>query len=852
MPEIVGDMTAGLDYEVDSSELAESKNILDDLFEGIDKVAIQAGALGATLTAMAGVVTNKFKEFGTAVNRLRAAYGLSEADTMTAALERQALVLGDETATGWEEATEAQLEMARAGFTVQENLAAMPAVLDLVVGGLMSTGDAAAYAKDMMETFGYEVSQVPRIADVLARSSTAAVTSFTDMAAALRQVSAVAVQEGVNLSLEQTASTIVALRRAGLDTARVGEYLAKVFSWMRGSGNDARATIRDLGTTIEELWSLRRQGDIGGLLSILSAPDLDKVTRTRALVSIFGDDFSNVADKIYAASLDYELALDKVNGASGEANRIAEIMGSGVPGAFEAIASAIDNFQIALGQAGVSEGATAFLGFLTNLINKFQELPGWVQGGVAKGLLGLIAALSVLSFVLGGATVMWRLFKMSVLDTTKAIWKKVAAFGGSTAATNANTASVAANMKGLRGYAAVMAAKTAVTNVNTASTTANSAAAASQIQKYGVLGVLIRTLTFWRSRESMATARGTVKTVAHTIATTAQSVATGLLTAATAVATFFIGQKGLALVKSTAAAVAHTVATWAGVVAGWADVAATWAGVSAFVAKFFATVKLTVATWLWVVAQWAQFAATVALTVAGWALAAVMAVIAVLNPFAWVAVAIAAIGALIFVFIKFRTEIFDWLKKNWPLLAGILFPPFMLFGVFLRWRDKIIGFFKDVIDWVKNIWPTIARAIAMPFIAAFNFVVDVVKGIIAWLGDAVGTWIWNNAVWRVPALAGQDHRLLQGRYRLGEEYLAHDCEGHRHAVHRRVQFRRRCGEGNHCVGAAMRLHRYATRSGSIPVVGKVAQAPNVFRDPSTPPTGSVSVAGSGPRTLSTG
>ena len=374
--EIVGPpMTGVLGYDVDSSELEESQKTLGDLFEGIDQVAVAAGALGATLTAMAGVVTNKFKEFGTAVNRLRAAYGLSEADTMTAALERQAMVLGDDTATGWEEATEAQLEMARAGFTVQENLAAMPAVLDLVVGGLMSTGDAAAYAKDMVETFGYDVSQIPRIADVLARSSTAAVTSFTDMAAALRQVSAVAVQEGVNLSLEQTASTIVALRRAGLETSKVGEYLAKVFSWMRGSGNDARATIRDLGTTIEELWSLRDQGDIGGLLSILSAPNLDEVTRTRALVSIFGDDFANVADKIYASSMDYESALGKVNSASGEANRIAGIMGEGVPGAFEAITSAIDNFQIALGQAGVSEGVTMFNGSSPTWSTSFGSFP---------------------------------------------------------------------------------------------------------------------------------------------------------------------------------------------------------------------------------------------------------------------------------------------------------------------------------------------------------------------------------------------------------------------------------------------------------------------------------------------
>ena len=91
----------------------------------------------------------------------------------------------------------------------------------------------------------------------------------------------------------------------------------------------------------------------------------------------------------------------------------------------------------------------------------------------------------------------------------------------------------------------------------------------------------------------------------------------------------------------------------------------------------------------------------------------------------------------------------------------------------------------------------------MPFIAAFNFVVDVVKGIIAWLGDAVA-WIWDK-VGSIPVVGkvAQAAEKVAGFFGLGG-------------------------------------------GGGPSAQDLVSSAPNVFRDPSTPPTGSVSVAGSGP------
>lgn len=102
-----------------------------------------------------------------------------------------------------------------------------------------------------------------------------------------------------------------------------------------------------------------------------------------------------------------------------------------------------------------------------------------------------------------------------------------------------------------------------------------------------------------------------------------------------------------------------------------------------------------------------------------------------LNPVGLAIVAIAAVVAGIvlldrkFHFIRptlqfigkiFRIT-FDWIKKNWKLLVGIILFPFgaIAYAIY-KWRDKIIDVFKAIVNWVRDNWKKIIlAAILAPF-----------------------------------------------------------------------------------------------------------------------------------------
>ena len=66
---------------------------------------------------------------------------------------------------------------------------------------------------------------------------------------------------------------------------------------------------------------------------------------------------------------------------------------------------------------------------------------------------------------------------------------------------------------------------------------------------------------------------------------------------------------------------------------------------------------------------------------------------------------------------KVLIDVFEWAKKHWKLLLAIfLFPFGAAVYAIIKWRDKIIGFFKFIIDWVKNHWKKlILAAVLAPF-----------------------------------------------------------------------------------------------------------------------------------------
>lgn len=109
------------------------------------------------------------------------------------------------------------------------------------------------------------------------------------------------------------------------------------------------------------------------------------------------------------------------------------------------------------------------------------------------------------------------------------------------------------------------------------------------------------------------------------------------------------------------------------------------------------------------------------------------------NP--WIAVIAGIIAAVILLDRKFHfirptieflgklfRRIFEWVKKNWKLLAAILFAPFAgLAYVLIRWHDKIIGFIKAVIDWVKRNWKLLLLILLGPFALTGAVILAIIK-----------------------------------------------------------------------------------------------------------------------------
>src|SRR5699024_11844849 len=86
-------------------------------------------------------------------------------------LRDQAKDMGMTTRFSATEAAEGQEMLARAGFSTNEIVSALPPVLDLAAAGAVDLGDAADITSNILSGFGMEATETARVADILAQAS---------------------------------------------------------------------------------------------------------------------------------------------------------------------------------------------------------------------------------------------------------------------------------------------------------------------------------------------------------------------------------------------------------------------------------------------------------------------------------------------------------------------------------------------------------------------------------------------------------------------------------------------------------------------------------------------------------
>lgn len=395
--------------------------------EGVGQVAASARSLVSSPVAVAA-------DFEKQISRLAAISGAT-GETL-ARLRSTALELGAATAFSSSQAAEAMQALGQGGFKAEQQIAALPGVLDLAAAAGSQLGETAGIMINMIGGFKMEAGEAGHVADVLAATTTSSAVSLLELADTMAYAAPTASALGV--SLERTAAIAGALADVGIKGSRAGTGLNAMLSALvapKGAGAKALAALkiepvdkatgkmRDLMEVFEEI---RQKTSVWG-----------EGKQSRFFDAVFGRDAAPAVtalmkqlDKV--ASL--QATLEASSEGDGVAKQMAATMLDNYAGAAEEFDGAIESLQITLGSAllptltAIARGLTVVIGAVANfaaehpILSKVVMFSVAALAGLLTALTGVLAAMATFASASG------------VLTFVKSMGLTTAALKGSTAA----------------------------------------------------------------------------------------------------------------------------------------------------------------------------------------------------------------------------------------------------------------------------------------------------------------------------------------------------------------------------------------------------------------------------------
>ena len=290
------------------------------------------------------------QEFEEQLSTVKAVSGATaeDMDALRAAAEK----MGAETKYTATEAAQGLENLARAGLSTSESIAALPSVLALAQGNSIELADAASYITQAAAGMGLEMDEAARVADVLAKAASSANTDIQGMGLAMSYAAPTA--HALGLTLEETAAYIGKLADAGFDGSRAGTAMATMMGQFQNPASTFRKELaalgirtRDFNQAIRELAAAGPQGQAAiSALGEAAGP---------AFLALVGQGISAV-DELHG----------KLQDASGFAIGQAKEMGNNVAGAFAELGSAWDAVKLKL--------ATPILEPLRDKLNELSKV----------------------------------------------------------------------------------------------------------------------------------------------------------------------------------------------------------------------------------------------------------------------------------------------------------------------------------------------------------------------------------------------------------------------------------------------------------------------------------------------
>jgi TP901 family phage tail tape measure protein len=313
------------------------------------------------------------------------------------ALRRQALELGAATTFSASQAAAGMGFLAKAGFTAQEQMTAMPAMLDLARAGAVDLATTADIASNILSGFGLDASEMTRVADVMTAVFTTANTDIPMLGDTMKYIAPVARAAG--MSLEEAAAMAGLLGNAGIQSSQAGTTLRSMLQRLAAPSGEAAKALEALGISVaDENGNMRSMvtllGEVGDAIGGLGTQQQLEVIGT-----VFGREAAAGAAELLAQGQSISAYVDQLTASQGRAAAVAAEMSNNYRGAQEEFSGAIETLNIVLGDA-LLPMLTEFTLKLAEIASGFGE---WVAAnpelarmvmtiaGISAGTLAIVA-----------------------------------------------------------------------------------------------------------------------------------------------------------------------------------------------------------------------------------------------------------------------------------------------------------------------------------------------------------------------------------------------------------------------------------------------------------------------------
>ncbi|AUR81581.1 TMhelix containing protein [Vibrio phage 1.009.O._10N.261.51.C9] len=333
------------------NQLKRSAQKATDTIKGIGQATIGAGA---TAAAALGLASRAGIEFEHTINRATAKMGDNVVKGTKPFNDLVAIAkqVGATTQFSATQAAQGLDFLAMAGFNADQSIAALPGTVDLATAAGIDLATATDIATDALGAFGLMTkdsaqlaTNLTRVNDVLAKTSTSANTTIGGMFETIRKAAPTATAAGQ--SIETVASMIAVMANNGIKSEVAGTAVQNFFLRLAAPAGEAGKVLRRMGIQVADAsGNMRDAFDIvGDLNKALSG--MGEQRKLAIIQKIFGSE--GLAGNLGVLNAGKDALVDfrtELEGSTGAATKLARRMEDDTMGSIKTLQSTIESVTI--------------------------------------------------------------------------------------------------------------------------------------------------------------------------------------------------------------------------------------------------------------------------------------------------------------------------------------------------------------------------------------------------------------------------------------------------------------------------------------------------------------------------